>query len=95
MAAYIVFMRERMRDTAEFGRYMEAVPPTLEGHPVRPLALYGTIETLEGPAIEGAVIAEFPTLAAARAWYNSPAYQQAVQHRHKAGDYRVFLIEGL
>ena len=95
MAAYIVFMRERMRDTAEFGKYMEAVPPTLEGHPVRPLALYGTIETLEGPALEGAVIAEFPTLAAARAWYNSPAYQQAVQHRHKAGDYRVFIIEGL
>ena len=95
MAAYIVFMRERMRDKAEFGKYMEAVPPTLEGHPVRPLALYGTIETLEGPALEGAVIAEFPTLEAARAWYHSPAYQQAVLHRHKAGDYRVFIIEGL
>ena len=95
MAAYIVFMRDRMRDREEFGKYMEAVPPTLEGHPVRPLALYGAIETLEGPPIEGAVIAEFPTLEAARAWYHSPAYQEAVKHRHKAGDYRVFLIEGL
>jgi uncharacterized protein (DUF1330 family) len=95
MAAYIVFMRERMRDTAEFGKYMEAVPPTLEGHPVRPLALYGAIQTLEGPAIEGAVIAEFPTIEAALAWYRSPAYQQAMQHRFKAGDYRVFLTEGL
>jgi uncharacterized protein (DUF1330 family) len=95
MAAYIVFMRDRMRDKAEFGKYMEAVPPTLEGHPVRPLALYGAIQTLEGPQIEGAVIAEFPTMEAALAWYNSPAYQQARQHRFKAGDYRVFLTEGL
>jgi uncharacterized protein (DUF1330 family) len=95
MAAYIVFMRDRMRDKAEFGKYMEAVPPTLEGHPVRPLALYGAIRTLEGPQIEGAVIAEFPSMEEALAWYNSPAYQQAVQHRYKAGDYRVFLTEGL
>jgi uncharacterized protein (DUF1330 family) len=95
MAAYIVFMRDRMRDKAEFGKYMDAVPPTLEGHPVRPLALYGAIQTLEGPQIEGAVIAEFPTMDAALAWYNSPAYQQARLHRFKAGDYRVFLTEGL
>jgi uncharacterized protein (DUF1330 family) len=32
---------------------------------------------------------------AARAWYNSPAYTAARQHRFKAGDYRVFLTEGL
>jgi uncharacterized protein (DUF1330 family) len=95
MPAYIVFMREEMRDAQEFGKYMEAVPGTLEGHPVRPLAIYGTLETLEGAPLEGAVIAEFPTLEAARAWYESPAYQQAVKHRHKAGKYRVFLLEGL
>jgi uncharacterized protein (DUF1330 family) len=95
MAAYIIFMRDRMRDTAEFAKYMEAVPATLEGHPVKPLALYGTLEMLEGIPIEGAVVAEFPTMEAARAWYQSPAYQEAVRHRHKAGDYRVFLIEGL
>ncbi len=95
MAAYIVFMRDRMRDTKEFATYMEAVPPTLEGHPVKPLALYGAIETLEGPPIEGAVIVEFPSLEEARAWYQSPSYQAAVQHRFKAGDYRVFMTEGL
>jgi len=95
MAAYIIFMRDRMRDTAEFGKYMEAVPGTLDGHPVKPLAIYGQIEILEGAPIEGAVIAEFPTMEAARAWYHSPAYVKAMQHRLRAGDYRVFLIEGL
>ena len=95
MAAYIVFMRDEMKDPAEFGRYMDAVPKTLEGHPVKPLAIYGKLQMLEGPAIEGAVIAEFPDPTAALAWYHSPAYQQAVQHRWKAGTYRVFMTEGL
>ena len=95
MAAYIVFMRDEMKDPAEFGRYMDAVPATLEGHPVKPLAIYGKLQMLEGPPIEGAVIAEFADMASALAWYHSPAYQAAVQHRFKAGSYRVFVTEGL
>ncbi len=95
MPAYIVFMRDRMRDPAEMKTYMGKVPPTFEGFACKPLALYGKIETLEGPPIEGAVIAEFPSYAEALAWYRSPAYQAAVQHRFKAGDYRVFITEGL
>lgn len=95
MAAYIVFMRDKMRNPAEMDIYMSKVPPTFAGHTVKPLAIYGKIETLEGPPIEGAVVAEFPTYAEALAWYRSPAYQEAVQHRYKAGDYRVFITEGL
>jgi uncharacterized protein (DUF1330 family) len=95
MPAYIVFMRDKMKDPAEFEKYMAAVPATLEGHPVRPLAIYGQLEMLEGAPIEGAVIAEFESHAAALAWYHSPAYQKAVQHRFKAGDYRVFVLQGL
>jgi uncharacterized protein (DUF1330 family) len=50
---------------------------------------------LEGPAIEGAVILEFPTVEAAKIYYNSPAYQDAVKHRFLGADYRVFIVEGL
>jgi uncharacterized protein (DUF1330 family) len=95
MPAYIVFMRDKMKDPAEFEKYMAAVPATLEGHPVRPLAIYGKLEMLEGPPIEGAVIAEFESYEAALAWYRSPAYQKAVQHRFSGGDYRVFVLQGL
>jgi uncharacterized protein (DUF1330 family) len=95
MAAYIVFMRDRMNDPAEFEKYMAAVPPTFAGHVVKPLSVYGKLETLEGPPIEGAVIAEFESYEAALAWYRSPAYQAAVQHRYKAGDYRVFILQGM
>ncbi len=95
MAAYIVFMRDKMVDPSEFEQYMAAVPATLEGHPVRPLAIYGKLEMLEGAPIEGAVIAEFDSYESALAWYRSPAYQAAVQHRWKAGEYRVFILQGL
>ena len=95
MAAYIVFTRERMRDRDQYERYREKARPAAAGHPLKPLALYGAHEVLEGAAIEGAVILEFPTIAAARAYYHSPAYQDAVLHRFLGADYRVFIVEGV
>ena len=95
MAAYIVFTREKMRNPEEYERYKEMGRADLQGHPAKPLALYGKYEVLEGPAIEGAVILEFPTVEAAKTYYNSPAYQDAVKHRFLGADYRVFIIEGL
>ena len=79
-----------------FGEALAAkAGPSLAGHTAKPLAYYGAIETLEGPEAAGSVIIEFPTMAEARAWYNSDAYQEARQIRFKGADYRVFLTEGL
>jgi uncharacterized protein (DUF1330 family) len=49
---------------------------------------------LEGPAAEGVAILRFPDMAAARAWYDSPAYRQAREHRQLGADYRMLLVEG-
>ena len=95
MTAYIVFTRERLRDKTEFDQYAAVAGGTLAGHPGKPLAFYGTNETLEGAPIEGAVIVEFPTIAEAKAWYESPDYQAAVPHRWAGADYRVFITEGV
>jgi uncharacterized protein (DUF1330 family) len=95
MVAYVVFTREKMRNPEEYERYREKARPAAQGHPLKPLALYGKYETLEGPAIEGAVILEFPTVEAAKTYYNSPAYQDAIKHRFLGADYRVFIVEGL
>ncbi len=94
MVAYIVFTREKMRNIEEYERYREKSRPVAADHPLKPLALYGKHEGLEGPALEGAVILEFPTIEAARTYYHSPAYQEAVKHRFLAADYRVFIVEG-
>jgi uncharacterized protein (DUF1330 family) len=95
MAAYLVFTREKMRNHEEYERYREKARPAAQGHPLKPLALYGKYEVLEGPAIEGAVILEFPTVDAAKTYYDSAAYQDAVKHRFLGADYRVFVVEGL
>jgi uncharacterized protein (DUF1330 family) len=95
MVAYVVFTREKMRNPGEYEIYREKSRPANAAHPLKPLALYGRHEVLEGPAIEGAVILEFPTVDAARAYYHSPAYQEALRHRFLGADYRVFIVEGI
>jgi uncharacterized protein (DUF1330 family) len=95
MVAYVVFTREKMRNPQEYERYREKARPAANGHPLKPLALYGKYEMLEGPAIEGAVVLEFPTVEAAKTYYYSSPYQDAVKHRFLGADYRVFIVEGL
>lgn len=95
MPAFAVFTREETLDAAELAQYSKMAPATLAGHQVRPLAAYGAIEVMEGEPIEGAVILGFPSVAEAKAWYNSPAYQEAVQHRFAGARYRMFIIEGV
>jgi len=95
MAAYIVFIKEREHDAAAMAEYGPKAGQSLGGHPGKPLVFYGAIETLEGPEALGSVIVEFPDMDAARAWYNSHAYQDARKHRFQGADYRVFLTQGL
>lgn len=95
MVAYVVFTRERMRDAAQYEQYRAKARPAGAAHALKPLALYGKHEVLEGPAIEGAVILEFESAEAAKAYYHSAAYQEALKHRLLAADYRVFIVEGI
>jgi uncharacterized protein (DUF1330 family) len=95
MVAYVVFIREKMRNREEYELYREKSRPVNASHPLKPLALYGKHEMLEGAAIEGAVILEFPTVEAAKTYYYSDGYQDAVKHRFLAADYRVFIVEGV
>ncbi len=94
MAAYIVIMRLHTRNPAELGAYAKDAPAFLAGHAVKFLARFGPCEVVEGPAVEGVAILEFPTAAEARAWYRSPAYQAASQHRFLGGDYSAVIVEG-
>ena len=95
MAAYVVFTREKTLDQAELEAYWARVKETIDGRPLKVLAAYGKQVTLEGPEVEGVVIAEFPTLQDARDWYESPAYQEAAQHRHRGAVYRGLIVEGI
>jgi uncharacterized protein (DUF1330 family) len=95
MAAYVVFIREETLDQSELETYWEKAPCTLAGRPIKVLAAYGRHLTLEGPEVEGVVLAEFPTMEDAQAWYTSPAYQAAARHRFLGATYRGLIVAGV
>jgi uncharacterized protein (DUF1330 family) len=95
MKGYLVFTREKTLDAAELAIYWEAIRGTFAGHEVKLLASYGKHEVLEGDPIEGMVIAEFPTVEAAKDWYDSPGYREVRKHRIKGAIYRGILVEGV
>ena len=86
MSAYLVFIREKTLNQAELEIYWDKLAPTVEGHEVNVLALDGAVEVPEGTPMEGVVIAEFPTMSAAKAWHDSPAYQAVREHRDRDRD---------
>lgn len=95
MAAYVVFIRDRIHDEAGMREYAAAARAARGGHKFAPLAFYNPCETLEGDPADGVVILQFENLAAARAWYDSDAYQAAAKIRQRSADYRVIITEGL
>jgi uncharacterized protein (DUF1330 family) len=94
MAAYAIFIQNGVSDVEGFKTYGGLAAKARSEH-LKPLAAYGGIETLEGDEAKGVVLLEFPTMDDARAWYDSPAYQEALPHRLKSADYRVLLVQGL
>src|ERR1700757_2576189 len=95
MPAFLVFIREKTLDQSELKAYWAKIRATMEGHPIKVLAAYGRHVTLEGPEVEGVVVAEFPSVEEARAFYDSPAYQDAAQHRFRGAVYRGVIVEGI
>ncbi len=95
MPAFIVFTKQRTKDQSELDTYTKKAGASFAGHDFKVLAAYGPQEVLEGDNHEGTVILSFPTREAAKAWFDSPAYTEARQHRMAGADYQVTLVEGV
>ncbi len=96
MATYMIFIREgAIVDPEAMAAYKSSNrdgPPTPG---LKPLVVYGALETLEGDPADGVVIVEFPDKQSAESWYYSPAYQAAAKLRQQAAPYRCLMVEGL
>ena len=95
MSAYLVFIREATLDSSELATYARQVTATTEGHSIKALVFRGRHQVLEGGDVESVAIFEFPSFEAARAWYDSPAYQAIREYRFKGARYRVLLVDGI
>ncbi len=95
MTAYVVMIREEMTDEEAFQQYAKLAPKASAGHALTPRAFYGRHEVLEGDNCEGVVVLEFPDVDQAKAWYESPQYQEALQFRLQGARYRVLIVDGV
>jgi uncharacterized protein (DUF1330 family) len=95
MTAYFVAVRNGVKDAEAMQTYGGLAAKSMAGHPVTVLAAYGKTRATDGIETDGAVIIAFPTFAEAEAWYDSPAYQEALQYRLKGGEYQTFIVEGV
>lgn len=94
MTAYVIFIREALVDADEMAVYTDLAMQSIGDHPITVLTAYAPHEVWEGDPCDALLILSFPDGQAAKAWYNSDAYQQAKSHRLKGGKYRVIFTEG-
>lgn len=77
--------------------YLQAVSDTIAAHGGKYLVQAGNTEVVEGGLGEYPlkVILEFPSMAAAKGWYNSPQYQAILPHRLKNSKCNFVWAEGV
>jgi uncharacterized protein (DUF1330 family) len=94
MAAYFAVFRDTMKDAAAYAAYVQKAGVTLAGREARLLAANGAMTPLEGECPDGVVIIEFPSVEAARDWYESPEYQAILGERLAVTEGRAVIVEG-
>jgi uncharacterized protein (DUF1330 family) len=94
MSAYVIANVE-VTDAAVYDEYRKGVLATITKHGGKFLARGGAVQRLEGSIDwNRVVIIEFPSVAAAKAWYESPDYQPLAKLRQKASRSNLIIVEG-
>jgi len=94
MAAYVI-ADVNVTDPRLYADYTKIVTATVEKYGGRFVVRGGAVDVREGdwkPA--RLVVLEFPTMAQARNWYDSPEYAPALALRLKAASAKLILVEG-
>lgn len=94
MTAYVI-SRVTMKPGPALEAYRRLAAASIARHGGRYLARGGAMTILEGEWRAGAVLLEFPSVEAARAWYASPDYAEALAHRDDAVERDLILIDGV
>jgi uncharacterized protein (DUF1330 family) len=95
MAAYLI-CQVTIHDPEVYRNYTARSPEIIAKHGGRILARGGATQVLEGSADNRrVVVVEFPSMEAARAFYNSTEYQQAKAIRAPAAQGQFVVVQGI
>lgn len=95
MPAYLIAEVD-VADTAAYEEYKKITPGAVAAYGGRFIVRGGTVDSKEGgwkPA--RLVVVEFPSMAQARKFYDSPEYAPALAIRLKAAKSRLVLADGV
>jgi uncharacterized protein (DUF1330 family) len=83
-------------DPDRYSRYQELAPASMKAYGARLLAKAKHPEVLEGEASHPvSVLLEFDDVAAAKRWYASPEYAEAIEARRGAATFVTTLLPGV
>lgn len=95
MPAYVIVDVD-VKDPADYAAYRAQAPATVAAAGGRYVVRGGEVVHVEpGWDVARFVVLEFPSLAAAKAWYASPAYQAILPIRLRSTRSRMMFAEGL
>jgi uncharacterized protein (DUF1330 family) len=95
MSGYAIGILDKVQLGPDIVGYLERIDATLAPFDGRFIIHGGDPERLEGGPPGTLIVIEFPDLAAASGWYQSPAYQAILPLRTANAEGQVFLIEGV
>lgn len=86
----------QIKDAERIKPYQLTVEATYTAFGGQRIVAAGQVEVLEGDGPRGiVVILQFPSMAQAHAWHESPQYRSILGHRLAAAESHAYLIEGL
>lgn len=95
MPAYAIASLHDAVPHPEIAEYLERIPSTFEPYGGRFLVHATPHEVKEGDWHGGIVVIGFPDIAEARAWWDSPAYQEIAPLRSRHIEGNIILVEGV
>ena len=94
MAGYVI-AQIKVNDPEPYKEYVKQNLEIVEKYGGKFLARGGEVEVLEGePPYPRIIVLEFPSVAAARKWYDSPEYEGAKSIRMASADTNLLIVEG-
>jgi uncharacterized protein (DUF1330 family) len=95
MPAYLIY-RAHVHDADAYRAYMTRTPEAIAAFGGHFLARGGDTVTLEGtPETARVIIVEFPTLEAARAFYDSDVYRATMPFRRDCAQVQMVIVDGV